>query len=519
MAQKTVTLNALLEIENFRDKLRLVNENANLDYQITHVTIMEGPDLYEWVTGGEFVLTTFYAFSKNPELQDAAFEKLAQKISAIGIKTQRFIETIPDSIIKIADKYGLPVFEVKREVKFRELVSTINQEIQNYQTNMLIEVEQHYQKLIKASLSSDDINTVLSVFGKQIRMNCFCLDYQYKLVASWSMPGAKKQDFEVWMNHLKSRLADGVDTAAGHIVDNLHVFDCYARGRLIGMLVVVYAGNLPEKYRLMCQQAASFISIKLWDQYETNKKALLKIWQEILSGEMTDEGEITDSLLRFGLSGNQSYKIVLISKQSSNATEIYQYLKNNINESIFIDEDKNIVLLCHQKEFSALQTKLAEYIKKLSHKTLIVGTPEITNIGDLKKYYELAENAVEGFKRLNMFGINSAESIIPYSIVLKARNTPECDYLRDKLLFPLLRYDRVYQSNLVETLCCTLMTDSLEHTAKKLNIHINTLRYRLRKVHEITGKNYFKRRDRIYLLMVASIQQLENFQITKFEKE
>lgn len=518
MAQEKVTLNALLEIENFRDKLRLVNENANLEYQITHVTIMEGPDLYEWVTGGEFVLTTFYAFSKNPELQDAAFENLAQKISAIGIKTQRFIETIPVSIIKIADKYGLPVFEVKREVKFRELVSIINQEIQNYQTNMLIEVEQHYQKLIKASLSSDDINIILSVFGKQIRMNCFCLNYQYKLVATWSMPGTKKQDFEEWMNSLKSRLADGVDTAAGHIVDNFHIFDCYARGRLIGMLVVVYEGYLPEKFRLMCQQAASFISIKMWDQYETNKKALNKFWQGILTGEITDEGEISDSLSRFGLSNNQSSSIVLISKQS-NAKEIYQYLKNNINESIFIDEDKNIVLLCHHKEFSSLQAKLTEYIKKLSHTTLLVKTPEIVDIGDLRKYYELSEHAVEVFKRLDIYGINSAERIVPYSIILKARNTPEYEYLRDKLLLPLLRYDRLYQTNLIETLCCTLMTDSLDHTAKKLNIHINTLRYRLKKIHEITGKNYFRRRDRIYLLMVASMQQLENFQINKFEKE
>jgi purine catabolism regulator len=89
MAQDKVTLNSLLEIENFRNKLQLANKNANLDNPVTHVTIMEGPDLYEWVTGGEFVLTTFYAFSKNPELQDSAFEQLAQRVSAVGIKTHR----------------------------------------------------------------------------------------------------------------------------------------------------------------------------------------------------------------------------------------------------------------------------------------------------------------------------------------------------------------------------------------------------------------------------------------------
>ena len=204
MAQDKVTLSALMEIESFRNKLRLANKNANLDYQVTHVTIMEGPDLYEWVTGGEFVLTTFYAFSKNPELQDYAFERLAQRVSAVGIKTQRFIDEIPESILAIADKYRLPVFEVKKEVKFRELVATINQEIQNYQTNMLIEVEQHYQKLIKASLSSDDMNNILNVFGKQIRMNCFCLDYQFKLIATYGTQGTRKQDFFNWVDIVKN---------------------------------------------------------------------------------------------------------------------------------------------------------------------------------------------------------------------------------------------------------------------------------------------------------------------------
>ena len=48
--------------------------------------LWKGPDLHEWVTGGEFVLTTWYAFSKSPDLQEDGFKKLAPRISAIGIK-------------------------------------------------------------------------------------------------------------------------------------------------------------------------------------------------------------------------------------------------------------------------------------------------------------------------------------------------------------------------------------------------------------------------------------------------
>jgi hypothetical protein len=199
---------------------------------------------------------------------------------------------------------------------------------------MLIEVEQHYQKLIKASLGSDDISSLLNVFGKHIRLNCFCLDYQFKLTATWGKPGTRKQDFAAWHETVKNRLAEGVNTSAGHIVENLHVFDCYARGRLIGLLVVVYDGDLPEKIRLMCQQTASFISIKLWDQYESNKKVLTKFWQDVKKGELAEGEDIADALTRFGLSNRNDYKLMLISRQE-HAAEIYQYLKNNINEGVF----------------------------------------------------------------------------------------------------------------------------------------------------------------------------------------
>ena len=88
-----------MEIKDFAERVTLVNKHGNLNNQITHVTIMEGPDLHEWVTGGEFVLTTWYAFSKSPDLQEDGFKKLAPRISAIGIKTGRFINKIPLKIL------------------------------------------------------------------------------------------------------------------------------------------------------------------------------------------------------------------------------------------------------------------------------------------------------------------------------------------------------------------------------------------------------------------------------------
>ncbi|WP_339828267.1 PucR family transcriptional regulator ligand-binding domain-containing protein, partial [Phascolarctobacterium sp.] len=272
MTKKMVTLNELLEIKGFSERVTLANKYGNLKNQVTHVTIMEGPDLYEWVTGGEFVLTTWYAFSKNPELQENAFRELAPHISAIGIKTGRFIEKIPLKILQIADLYELPVFEVKTAVKFRELVQTITSEIQNYQTNMLIEVEKNYQKLIHTSLNSDEAVPLLNVLGNQLHKNCFCLDHERKMVASWGRRGTKKQDFLNWIDKIQANFDNRVSTDAGYCIGELHIFECYARNHLVGQFVIVEPGALSEKERLIGQQGASFLAIKLWDRYEALQK-------------------------------------------------------------------------------------------------------------------------------------------------------------------------------------------------------------------------------------------------------
>lgn len=150
---KPVTVKQLQKIKWFNERATLVNRNADLNKIVQHVTIMEAPDLWEWCKGGEFVLTTWHAFSHDPEKQDEYFEKLAQRISAIGIKTKRFIDKIPQSIIKIADKYGIAVFEIKRDVYFREMNAVINNEIQNYTTNVLVELNNIFQDFMQKSVN------------------------------------------------------------------------------------------------------------------------------------------------------------------------------------------------------------------------------------------------------------------------------------------------------------------------------------------------------------------------------
>lgn len=139
------TVKQIMNLEFIQNQMTLIGGNDGLEKKVNFITIMEAPDFYEWVSGGEFILTTWFAFKQDPTNQEFAFRELAKKVSAIAIKTERFLQTIPPEFIKIANEYNTPLFAMKRETKFREVIQTIAGEVQNTQVNILREVEHHYQ--------------------------------------------------------------------------------------------------------------------------------------------------------------------------------------------------------------------------------------------------------------------------------------------------------------------------------------------------------------------------------------
>lgn len=68
----------------------------------------------------------------------------------------------------------------------------------------------------------------------------------------------------------------------------------------------------------------------------------------------------------------------------------------------------------------------------------------------------------------------------------------------DRLLRPLLDYDARHRSQLVTTLDAFLAcSGSWNSCARRLHVHVNTLRYRIRRVEELTGRDLGALPDRV----------------------
>ena len=116
--------------------------------QYTHnliegVTIMEGPDIAEWIKGGEVILTSLYSIQDFDEKELKEFiAKLAEKrVSALIIKKPN--EEISDQLIQAGEKFKMPIIQLPKEVPFVDIMYPIMGELFNNQVIKL----QYYKEI------------------------------------------------------------------------------------------------------------------------------------------------------------------------------------------------------------------------------------------------------------------------------------------------------------------------------------------------------------------------------------
>ena len=133
----TIPLRDVLQIDLLKGAEILAGEDG-LDNSIVSVNVMEVPDVLEWVRSGEFLLTTAYVFRNDLSLLDRLIPDLhAQNVCGLGIKTQRYIETVPESALKLADELGFPIIRIPQEVPYGDLIKEIFNHIIGEQRDLL----------------------------------------------------------------------------------------------------------------------------------------------------------------------------------------------------------------------------------------------------------------------------------------------------------------------------------------------------------------------------------------------
>ncbi|MEU9885354.1 PucR family transcriptional regulator ligand-binding domain-containing protein [Sphaerisporangium sp. NPDC051017] len=99
-------------------------------------------------------------------------------------------------------------------------------------------------------------------------------------------------------------------------------------------------------------------------------------------------------------------------------------------------------------------------------------------------------------------GVVTSDEIYTHALLLATVPDDVRRSFADRILEPLFEYDRRHQSELVRTLGVFLdCAGSWNGCATRLHVHVNTVRYRIHRVEELTGRDLSSMADRVDLFL------------------
>lgn len=121
-------------------RARVLAGRQGLGRVIKTVTIMDTPDIKNWLVGGEFLLTNVFVIRDDPQAQVALVRDLHERgVAAIGVKLKRFVEALPREMLDLANQLGLPVIEMPVDIAWIEVLHPVLTTILNRQATRLEE--------------------------------------------------------------------------------------------------------------------------------------------------------------------------------------------------------------------------------------------------------------------------------------------------------------------------------------------------------------------------------------------
>lgn len=128
--------------------------------------------------------------------------------------------------------------------------------------------------------------------------------------------------------------------------------------------------------------------------------------------------------------------------------------------------------------------------KKSSEETCNDLNQGITN----DKIRNFAQTLKEYFAECNYPAIISYDEMGFYRMLMSYENTAPMQRFADEVLDPIIQYEKKAHTQLMETMWTYFECDcNLQRTADKLFLHKNTVKYRLQRVEQLTGKSFANR--------------------------
>jgi purine catabolism regulator len=534
-----VTVKDALQTEGLI-RAQVVAGHRGLTNAVENVTVMESPEVAVWLRGKEMVLSSLYAVEDHPQ----AYKRLVESLVKVGcaaliVKTGRKVATIPSALIAAANRCDLPVIELPTQVRYVDVITALMERILTEKARLLRHSEWIHRSLTRAALSGGGLKAIVTALSSLASCHVALLDPVLQCVgtndeadqtALTTWLEAHEPSSETWTG-----IVNRYTELPGPEGQRALVIPVWVEGATQGYLLC-WPLRLPlhEETDVIFEHAVTMSAIELLKQQaikQVERRYHDEVLADLVQGRIFEQGDLKQRARHFDWDLQATYRVMLVDLSAATRDAPGESLRRHAVEAtlrlvrgleprpvigqiqtalaVFLPQGAAPRL---ESDLEGLARSIQVHIAYLlgSHGRPAVGISEAADsLLSLRRPYEEARDALQ-LGRMTKGGgsITCFAQLGVYRLLKDCAPALQAEFIRSTIQ-PVLDQDRQKGSTLMETLEAYFdASGQVKTAADKLFVHVNTVKYRLGQIEELTGHSPERPEGALHLLLGLRLIEL-----------
>lgn len=526
-----ITLENAMKIGRFVE-CEVVAGHKGLSKEVKNITIMEVPDIVQWLKGNELLLTSLYSIKDDKEAQSSLIQKLYDAgAAALAIKPFSSLETIPEIIIQSADQLGFPVIKIPEQVRYLDILSPVMHAIFDQKVVLQEDLDQASRVLNEISLNSQGIDVFINTLG-YLTKNVVTIESRFPFIKipktdAEAAPLTEEEINELTLiKHpirLKRKYGDEmIPCVVAPVILDGYLYGSITCWEINGNHIGIDLAILEKASTLL---SLEFLRLKV--KYDMEQQYKNDFVRELLFNESMSEKDLMEWGEKYYLSSDSKYICILLSgeEQSFEMEKLMRineidYIIQKRWHGVIVGRIRNLICIIFPLRESS-ETFKQQCKTVFNHLKYYAGSRFTARMGvgrvyqgvnGIRSSFSQAEQAIKlGVSTKAFNDVTFYDDLGVYRLLSHLTGEKELIDFYKETVGKLAEHDLNHDLGLVETLSLYYGHDeNLKVTAKEMYIHVNTLKYRIHKIELLTGYSLQSSDGKMMLYMGLKIHKMLN---------
>lgn len=537
-----MTIEDLLEMPALNG-LKLLAGKTGIHRRISTVTVLDAPDATIWLKGHEFVITTAYAIKDNSNPITSLIQQLLEGGAAgLGIKTERYIKTVPQPALDLAEKESFPLIFIPDKYAFCDIINPVLSQIVNKQSALLVQSSKIHKNFLELAINNHSVPEILQALSQLLGCStCFvdihfhkCYYSNYESRMCQELVGLKFDDL----------IHKAFAQYRRYIVEN----KSERFGYLLVSSDVSSAGEEENNPAKTAIEYASIVLI-LWMQTQISNRQIEEKYRDVfledlLLNNVKTENEIINRAQLYGwdfrhgglvvvidINNIKKYYLKSLDEETNKRLEGFthnifeisiQSMNRFFSNAKYYKQSDTITFVLLMDEFhqielyKKLEQTFDQIRSQITHQvsfTITMGVGEyVKKISDIYQSYTQARTAINLGYQLEKFDcVLFFNQLGIYRLLATSIHSKEAEDFYTRYIEPIVDYDAKNHSNLLKTLLSIVKNGwNLKEASQELFIHYNTAKYRFGKICDILNLDLHNHESQLSVEIALRIYLLDN---------